>query len=547
MTAAGFLVQARDTVTVAQRIVDEVRALFHAIGALLCRFEASTGALEAIAVSGEVGPEYGAHMVFVAGMGPPGLAAATLHPLMTPNVLKDARIALSPETRLAIEHAPFRAVLAVPLVLNGAVSGSLCILDREGRAFTEQEARFAQAFAHQAALALENARLNEVADAAAAAAVAANRAKDDFLAILSHELRAPLTSIHGWARMLRAGQMDKRDTARAVAAIEQNSLVQTQLINDLLDVSRIVAGRLEITPRPVPLLPTIIGAVESLRNDAEDKGVSLTVANEAADCTVAADPLRLHQIMTNLVGNAVKFTPRGGSVDVRLVRQGPLVRITVHDTGRGIAPDVLPLIFERFGQGKRTAGRGEGGLGLGLSIVRHLVQLHGGHVSAESEGEGRGATFVVILPTVRQAIEPPTERTQGHGVGTTLGGRTVLIVEDDRDTRELIGLVLRDAGATVAEAVSIAEAIAALPRAMPDILVTDFMLPDGDAVELRERLCAIEADSGRGRIPALALTGLGDERERRRAMSAGYEVYLLKPFDPVELVDMVSKILAQPT
>ena len=547
MAAAGFLVEARDSGTVAQRVVDEVRELFHAKGALLCRLDVPTRALEAIAVSGEVGPEYGAHMIFAPGMGTPGLAATTLNWVITRNVLKDPRIALSPETRLAIEHAPFRAVLAVPLVLNGIVNGTLCILDREGRKFTEQEGRFAQAFAHQAALAFENARLNEVASAATADAVAANRAKDDFLAVLSHELRAPLTSIYGWARMLRAGQMDKHDIGRALAAIEQNSLLQTQLINDLLDVSRIVAGRLEITPRPVALLPTIMGAVESLRNDAEDKGVKLTMASEAYDCTVAGDPLRLHQIMTNLIGNAIKFTPRGGSVELRICRQGPNAHITVRDTGRGITPDVLPFIFERFGRGKRTAGRGEGGLGLGLSIVRHLVDLHGGRVTAESAGEGRGATFVVVLPLTDEVIEPPHGRLQDDATGATLRGRAVLVVEDDQDTRELVALVLRDEGATVAEAGSIAEAVATLAGSLPDVLISDFTLPDGDGVELIDKLRTIERTGGRARIAAIALTGLGDDSERRRAMSAGYDVYLLKPFDPIELVDMVTKALGRST
>jgi CheY-like chemotaxis protein len=249
--------------------------------------------------------------------------------------------------------------------------------------------------------------------------------------------------------------------------------------------------------------------------------------------------------MTNLVGNAIKFTPSGGGVDIRIARQGATVSITVRDTGRGMTADVLPFIFERFGRGKRAAGRGEGGLGLGLSIVRHLVELHGGRVTAESAGEGRGATFVVVLPLTDEVIEPPPGPAHAEAAGVTLRGRAVLVVEDDQDTRQLVALVLRDEGATVAEAGSIAEAVAAFARSVPDILVSDFTLPDGDGVELREKLRMIERKGGHARIPAIALTGLGDESERRRAMSAGYDIYLLKPFDPIELVDMVTKALGR--
>jgi len=539
MASAGFLVEARDSETVAQRIVDEVRLLFRSIGALLCRLDRETGALKAIAVSGDVGLEYGVHMVFAPGMGTPGLAAHAPDPVLTPNVLNDPRITLSAETRTAIEHAPFRSVLAVPLLLKGAVNGTLCILDREGRLFTEQDGHFAQAFAHQASLALENARLNEMAEAARAEAVTANRAKDEFLAVVSHELRAPLTSIYGWVRMLRAGEMDKRNTERALAAVEQSTLLQKQLIDDLLDVSRIVAGRLAITPRPVPLLATVMGAIDSLRNDAEAKGVELVAHSDTADCAVLGDHFRLHQIITNLVGNAVKFTPRGGAVEVDVRRHSSIAIITVRDSGEGIPAARLPLVFERFGRGKRTAGRGEGGLGLGLSIVRHLVELHGGHIVAESAGEGQGATFVVFLPVKDHVLEALDAGGEDEAVAATLHGRTVLLVEDDTDTRELIALVLREAGANVVEAVSLAAARAALAGSTPDLVVSDLILSDGDGVDL---LTAV----GRLSIPAIALTGLGEETQRRRALSAGFQAYLVKPIDPLHLVELATRAVSHP-
>jgi signal transduction histidine kinase/ActR/RegA family two-component response regulator len=540
MASAGFLVEARDSGTVAQRIVDEVRHLFRSIGALLCRLDRETGVLEAIAVAGDVGPEYGVHMVFAPGMGTPGLAVRTPDPVVTPNILNDSRITLSAETRAAIEHASFRSVLAVALVLKGSINGTLCILDREGRAFTEQDGHFAQAFAHQAALALENARLNEMAETARAEAVTANRAKDDFLAIVSHELRAPITSIYGWVRMLRAAEMDKHNTERALAAVEQSTLLQTRLINDLLDVSRIVAGRLAITRRPVPLMPTIMGAVDSLRNDAEAKGVELVTQRDTMDCAVVGDQFRLHQIITNLVGNAVKFTPRGGAVELTVRRYRSIAIITVRDTGDGISAARLPLVFERFGRGKPTAGRGEGGLGLGLSIVRHLVALHGGHITAESAGEGQGATFVVFLPVTDHIFEAFDSERDDDRAAAPLQDRAILLVEDNADTRELIAFVLREAGASVVEAASLAETRAALARSLPDLLVSDLMLSDGEGFDVLTTALAAAHDVGRTSVPAIALTGLGDEPQRRRALAAGFQAYLVKPIDPLHLVELAT-------
>jgi len=354
--------------------------------------------------------------------------------------------------------------------------------------------------------------------------------------------------------MLRAGQLEKADAQRALAAIERNSLLQTQLISDLLDVSRIIAGRLDIVPRPASLVSNVTGAVESLRQEAERKGVGLLVEGAGHDCVIAGDPLRLQQIFTNLVGNAIEFTPRHGTVEVVIGRDGGLARVTVRDTGRGIPAGDLPHVFERFRKGDRTAARGEGGLGLGLSIVRHLVALHGGSVTADSAGAGRGAPFSVLLPIAESSIERPVEPLARAGPGDDTGagsralrGVTVLVVQDDHDTRELNALVLREHGAVVTVAASVAEAADALARSTPDVIVSDLRLSDGDGCDLGAHAQRLQRERGREMIPAVAPTGLGSEGERRRASSAGYRIHLLKPVDPFELVEVVSSLLCRST
>jgi signal transduction histidine kinase len=342
-------------------------------------------------------------------MGAPGLAVVEPKPVILPDVLEDARVQLTSEMRSLIGRAPFRAVLTVPVILDARIIGTLCFLDRPGRVFTDDEAWFAQAVAHQAALALENARLYEAserhrrtAEAAQAEAVAANQAKDVFIATLSHELRTLLNTAFGWAKVLRAGQVDKAAMEHGLEAIERNCALQARLVDDVLDVSRIITGKLQLATQAVQLSTVVEQSVDSLRHDAEEKGVILTMEIEPDTGTVDGDPLRLHQIITNLVSNAIKFTPGGGRVEVRLERRGGIIRKIVTDTGQGISSDLLPHVFERFRQQEIQPG-GMGGLGLGLGIVKHLVELHGGTVVAESRGEGFGTTFTVDLPALPPA------------------------------------------------------------------------------------------------------------------------------------------------
>jgi len=396
---AATLVQVRDTPTLSQRIVDELRSMFQTLGVMFCRVEAETQSLRAVAVSGEIGPEYDTHVVFAAGMGTPGLAVAEPRPVVLPDVLADARVLLTPEMRDLISRAPFRAVLAVPVILHNRIIGTLCLLDRKGRLFTDDEAWFLQAVAHQAALALENARLYEEAERLRAEAVAANQAKDVFIATLSHELRTLLNGAFGWARVLRTGQMDKTAIEHGLEAIERNCMLQGRLIDDVLDVSRIITGKLKLSIEAVELSAIVAQSIEQLQRAADEKGVSLTARIDPNTGSVEGDSLRLHQVVTNLVSNAIKFTPQGGRVEVTLERVGAMTRLTVSDTGAGIAPELLPHVFERFRQQEVEPG-GTGGLGLGLGIVEHLVELHGGAAIAESRGVGLGATFTVVLPAI---------------------------------------------------------------------------------------------------------------------------------------------------
>ena len=394
---AGIFVQVRDTHFLQQRIADELRVMFGTLGVLFCRLDAPTQSLRAVAVSGDVGAEYDTHVVYAAGMGTPGLALAEPKPVILADVLADARVQLTPEMRGIISRAPFRAVLAVPVILHSQIIGTLCLLDRKGREFTDDEAWFLQAVAHQAALALESARLYEEAEQLRAEAVAANQAKDLFIATLSHELRTLLNAAYGWARTLRAGEMNKSAMDHGLEAIERNCTLQARLIDDVLDVSRIITGKLRLSMQSVELSTIVEESIEQLQGVAEEKGVILALEVDANTGSVQGDPLRLHQVITNLVSNGIKFTPRSGRIDIRLERHADIIRISVTDTGRGIAPDLLPHVFERFRQqeGERAVASG---LGLGLGIVKHLVELHKGAVIAESRGEGLGATFTVILP-----------------------------------------------------------------------------------------------------------------------------------------------------
>jgi PAS domain S-box-containing protein len=371
----------------------------------------------------------------------------------------------------------------------------------------------------------------------------ANRVKDEFLATLSHELRTPLGAILLWARLLRDTPLDQATTARALEMIEQDAKALERIVGDILDVSRIVTGKLGLQVGPVELAAAIEAAIASLRPAADAKSIHIDCALDRSLTPISGDEARLRQVVWNLLSNAIKFTPKGGRIEIRLERARSWAEITVKDTGQGIKPDFLPHVFERFVQADSSATRVYGGLGLGLAIVRHLVELHGGSVHGDSPGEGRGSTFSVRLPLL--AVRPPqagrASPPPATGHAPTLEGVRVLLVEDDFNTRESLGALLRQRGARVIATESAAEGFRALEREPPDVLVSDLAMPREDGFALIRKVRALGEERG-GRVPAVALTGYANAETRSRALSEGYDVHLPKPADPEELTALIARL-----
>ncbi len=371
----------------------------------------------------------------------------------------------------------------------------------------------------------------------------ANRLKDEFLATLSHELRTPLNAILGWSQVLRSGKLDAATAERALETIERNARSQAQLIADLLDISRIITGKLRLDFKPVELPRVIEAALDSARPAAGAKGIHLDVSLDPLMSPMLGDADRLQQIVWNLLSNAIKFTPQGGRVGVRLTEAGSNAVIQVADTGVGIRADFLPHVFDRFRQAEGSHTRSHGGLGLGLSIVRHLTELHGGTVEVESDGEGKGAAFTVKLPlAVELSGEVPIElRPAVPGVWSApdlLKDLRILVVEDEKDTRDLLVMTLEGCGAEVTSTVSVPEALAAFDRRTPDVIVSDIGLPGEDGYSLIRK---VRARNG-GRVPAAAVTAYAGAEDRRRALESGFQTHLAKPVDPSELVATVARL-----
>ena len=369
---------------------------------------------------------------------------------------------------------------------------------------------------------------------------AANRMKDQFLATLSHELRTPLNAIFGWAQLLRSGKLDPQTLERGIDTIERNARSQKKLIEDLLDVSRIVSGKLQLEPKPVDLAEVVEAALETVAPAARAKGIAIERGYGLQPGPVLGDAQRLQQIVWNLLSNAVKFTPEGGRVTVSLETKDGEAEIAVTDTGQGIGPEFLPFVFDRFRQADASSTRRHGGLGLGLSIVRHLAELHGGSVRAESPGPGQGSTFTVSLPLATRSGLPEARRSPAEGEGgerVSLAGVRVLVVDDEADARELLEQILTGARAEVVLAASAPEALEALARFRPDVLVSDIGLPGEDGYDL------IRKARERGFAgPAAALTAFARAEDRRRALLAGFQIHLAKPVHPGELTAVVASL-----
>ena len=386
-------------------------------------------------------------------------------------------------------------------------------------------------------------------------AEAASRAKDEFLATISHELRTPLNAILGWGRMLRKSRLNEENFARGLDTIERNAKLQAQLIDDLLDVSRIISGKLRLTVMPVELAPIIEAAIDSIKPAADAKDIRLQVMLDSHAGLISGDPDRLQQIVWNLLSNAVKFTEKHGRIQVRLQRINSHVEIAISDNGRGISRGFLPYVFDRFRQADSSISRMHGGLGLGLAIVRHLVELHGGIVHAQSPGEGMGATFTVELPILiahgsgrfaldaDEVSQPGAEYQGGTGAPLSLEGLKVMIVDDDADARDLLTVILEERKAEVTTVASPAEAYETLEWLRPDVIISDIGMPGEDGYTFIRNVRVKEARERQGWRPAIALTAHARVEDRLRALSAGYQAHVAKPVEPAELVAVIASLV----
>ena len=448
-----------------------------------------------------------------------------------------------------------RSCLSLPVrSRSGQLLGRLLLGHPQPGMFSLRSERIVAAIAAQAAVALDNTRLYVEARRAAeerkvlldserearAEAERTNQLKDEFLATLSHELRTPLSAILGWAQVLRRGTRDQADLHRGLNSIERNARAQAQLIEDLLDMSRITSDKVMLDLQTIVPATVIASAIETLRPAFDAKHISLQ-ANIAADAgTMMGDPSRMQQVIWNLLSNALKFTPQGGKVDLSVVRDGTRLVLTIADNGVGIRADFLPHVFDRFRQADASTTRKHGGLGLGLAIVKHLVEQHGGTVAVSSPGEMQGATFTVRLPAntnapvAREASAMPSEPRD-------LSGVRVLVVDDEPDARELAERILRNAHAEVRSAASAGEALRLLASARPDILVSDIGMPDVDGHAL---LAQVRTHANNSDLPALALTAFARPEDRQRALASGFQAYLVKPLDPAELLATVARLAA---
>jgi signal transduction histidine kinase/CheY-like chemotaxis protein len=434
---------------------------------------------------------------------------------------------------------------------TGELLGGLFFGHPDPGLFHERDERLIAGLAAHAAIAVDNAQLYREAQAARALAEAANGLKDEFLATLSHELRTPLTAIVGWAELLHRGKLSPDEATRAVDTIIRNATAQNQIIDALLDVSRIITGKLQLDLRPVDIAAVVNAAIGTVTPAASAKGIRLQLIQNPAGSYVMGDPERLQQVFWNLFSNAIKFTPKNGRVRVSVESVGSNVEVVVADTGLGIDPEFLPRIFDRFTQDDSSSTRHARGLGLGLSIARQLVELHGGSVQAESPGVGHGSTFTARFPRSPVTATPTDPRVysqadQAAGLdeGPDLTGIRVLVVEDDDDARRLVEKVLETQGATVKSVASAREALDVLGRERIDVLLSDVEMPGTDGYQLVKQLRLRPSQQG-GSVPAAALTAYARTEDRLRALRAGFQLHLAKPVQPAELVTVVFSLAAR--
>lgn len=432
--------------------------------------------------------------------------------------------------------------ISIPLMVEGRAVGGISFGFSEIQLLESEDQGFILSLAQQCAQAIARTHLYEAEQIARSQAEAANRIKDEFLAVLSHELRTPLNPILGWAKLLRKGRLDEAKTAQALATIERNAKLQSELIEDLLDVSRILQGKLSLNACPVNLVDTIQAAMETVRLAAEAKLIQVEVILDPDVRLVSGDSNRLQQVMWNLLSNAVKFSLQGGKVTLRLEQLNEQAQITISDMGRGIHPAFLPHVFDYFRQADGATTRQFGGLGLGLAIVRHLVELHGGTVKVESPGEGLGATFKVMLPLM--STQPTNQNCdRASEQSYDLSNFSILVVDDDADTLDFVAFLLEESGAKVTAVASASEALAALTEFKPDLLLSDIGLPEIDGYMLMQQIRKLSPYQG-GQIPAIALTAFAGEINHQQALLAGFQRHLSKPVEPDNLIEAIAILLS---
>ncbi|MEG3191013.1 hybrid sensor histidine kinase/response regulator [Lysobacter sp. D1-1-M9] len=482
-------------------------------------------------------------------------------PIRIDDVLEDPRYGQwGPHRGMPKGHLPVRSYLAVPVVSRaGDVIGGLFFGHPEVGVFNERTERVITGIVGQAAVALDNARLYDAVkraaeererllaaeQAARTEAEHASRMKDEFLATLSHELRTPLSAIVGWSHILQTGNATPEDVARGADVIGRNARAQAKLVEDLLDMSRIVAGNVRLDVQPTDLTPVATAAVEAVTPAADAKGIRIRRIVDPRAGPVQGDPHRLQQVIWNLLSNAVKFTPKNGGVELVVARVNSHVEITVSDNGMGIEREFLPFVFDRFRQADAKTTRAFGGLGLGLSIVRQLVELHGGTIHAASSGAGQGATFVVELPLApSRNFSDQAESSQlplCAAEGMNLEGLTVLVVDDEADARELLRHLLEQRHAKVVTADDAASGLARLDHQVPDLIVSDIGMPGTDGYGFMREVRRRPAERG-GRTPAVALTAFARSQDRTHAIMAGYQAHVAKPFEAQELLATIASL-----
>jgi PAS domain S-box-containing protein len=475
---------------------------------------------------------------------------------------------LNEESRQPVENPALRTLSAGATVglanhtILVAKDGSECPIDDSAAPIRNEQGEVVgtvlvfRDISERKRMELEREQLLAAAQAAQKEAEQANRLKDEFLATASHELRTPLTAVVGWSRLLRTGKLDAENSERALESIERNATLQTKLIDDILDVSRIITGKLTLDRRPLEIAHVVSDAVNTVRPAADAKNIAIETSFDAEAEPVLGDANRLQQVLWNLLSNAVKFTPKNGRIEVALQRVNSEVQVSVGDSGEGISSEFLPYVFDRFSQGDGKSTRSHTGLGLGLAIVRQLVELHGGTVKAHSDGPGRGATFKLRLPVLSINLVPGSKSalsdstltgarvTDGLSIECSprLDGVRVLVVDDDSDTRQMLKAVLSECHADVITAASVAEAIKEIEQRKPDVLVSDLGMPEHDGYELIKQVRKTESADNAARVPALALTAYAKAEDRVRALAGGYQVHLAKPVEPAEFVLVVANL-----